>query len=345
MKRLPILLSRTMVIGALIAALILAIAHGASKGTEWYLKLAFIIGLACVAIGEFQSWHNAATAWHERRLGSLSLWALLGVILSAGTLYTNFSSSAGVNDTKAGVIKSAMVVQTDTASTEAELTKKNNDLLQRIEMAPKRGPEAAQAAINRAKADRFWNVTSGCTETKGPQTRAFCDAYASAVADLEGGKNLKVWRAEQEQIAAELKEVRSARAAAGPAIVSDDQAAVVTLAAVANMSVKAARQADSMVLPVLVQAMLLFGGILLANEHFRGRPRLPWVDLAKWRRRFDALRKGELPPVEEHLQDQITEAVHSIRNTPKPDHIKIEATTINQLKGIVQRPRLIPAAG
>ena len=278
-------MARVMVGGALTAALILAIAHGAEKGSTWYLKAALIIALVCVAIGEFLSWHNAATAYHERRLGSLALWSLLGGVLTAGTLYTNFSSSAGNNNAKASVQKTAFVSQADTGRTEAELTAKNNDLLQRIAMAPKRTAEQADAAIVNLKAHRFWSVTNGCTETKGPQTRQHCDAYASAVADKAGATNLIVEREEQKQVAAQLLKIRADRASV-QAVISEDQASVTTLASLTNIDISQARQADAMVVPFLVQAMLLFGGILLANEHFRGLPRIPWIDVNKWVGRY-----------------------------------------------------------
>lgn len=282
-------MARVMVGGALTAALILAIAHGAEKGSSWYLKAALIIALVCVAIGEFLSWHNAATAYHERRLGSLALWSLLGGVLTLGTLYTNFSSSAGNNTQKASVQKAAYVTQEDTGKTEAELTIENNKLLQKIQMAPLRGPEAADAAIKRAKADRYWDRTNGCTNTSGPQTRKFCDDYTSAIADLEYGKNIKVWESEQKVVAEKLTKVRAERANA-PAVLAADQASVDTLAWLTNIDMRSARQADAMVVPLLVQAMLLFGGILLANEHFRGKPRIPWVDFSKWVRRYHSAR-------------------------------------------------------
>lgn len=295
-------LVRMMVGGALVAALIMAVQHGATKGSNFWLAVALVIGLCCVAIGEFVSWHNMAHAFHERQLFSCMLWASLGVLLSAGTLYTNFSTSAGNNDTKAGISKAAMTHQSDMESTEAELTKRNNDLLQRLEMAPKRTAEAAEAAIQNAKAHRWWDVTNGCTETKGKQTRAFCDAYASAVADKAGATQLLVDREEQKMVAKQLQDVRGQRGSIQQAVMGDDQPAVRFIAAKLGMDKAEARQVDSMVLPFLVQAMLLFGGILLANEAFRGRDRKPWIDVDRWLHRLAVARdivsgKAKLPDV------------------------------------------------
>ena len=296
-------LARMMVGGALLAALIMAISHGANTGAAWEIRIALIIGLSCVAVGEFLSWHNAATAWHERRIGSVGLWGALGAVLSVGTLYTNFSSSAGNNDFKAGIQKSVLTIQDDTARTESELTAKNNDLLQRVAMAPKRTADAAHAAIARAKADRLWEATGGCTEAKAKNARAFCDDFASASADLAGAKQLMIDREEQKSVAADLNAIRGKRGTGTAMAVSDDQASVLALAGVMRVDQRTARQLDGMVLPLLVQCMLLFGGILLANEHFKDKQKKSWMDLDKWLRRAALTRdivsgKAALPQLE-----------------------------------------------
>lgn len=275
MEHLTHRLARFMVGGALTVAIIFAAAHGLEKGATWYIKIALVIGLVCVAIGEFLSWHNAATAWHERRGGSLALWALLGVLLSVGVFYTNFASSAGNNEGKASVQKAAYVTYVDADKTELDLTKAVTRIEERLRIAPVRTAEAARAAQDNAKAHKWWVTTKQCTETKGPQTREFCSAYASAVADESMATEAKVLTEELKTKRSELAELRKARASA-PAVVSDDQAAVVTLASMLSIDTKSARQIDSMTLPVLVQAMLLLGGILLANEAFRGKARRPW---------------------------------------------------------------------
>ena len=51
-------------------------------------------------------------------------------------------------------------------------------------MKPVNSPAKAKAVIQFSEAHKFWNSTDNCKATKGPQTRAFCDAYLSAQADL-----------------------------------------------------------------------------------------------------------------------------------------------------------------
>jgi len=281
-------MTQLMVIGALFGAIIFAVDHAMDKGVAWYAKVALVAVMICVAIGEYLAWHNAATNYHERNAGSMALWGLLGAALTVGVFYTNFASTAANNDNKAGVQKTAFVTYDDLGKSEIEATKKVSRLEERVKMAPTRTPDAARAAIERAKADRFWKSTNGCTVTKGPQTRAFCDAYASAVADESMATTALTDREELKLAQAELKAIRDQRAAA-PAVVSDDQAHIPILANFLHVDQRSARTIDGMVIPIMTQAMLLLGGILTANEAFRGKERLPWVDRAKWARRRRAI--------------------------------------------------------
>ncbi|TXH45638.1 MAG: hypothetical protein E6Q97_31300 [Desulfurellales bacterium] len=49
---------------------------------------------------------------------------------------------------------------------------------------PALSADAAQGEIDRSKSHRFWTVTNGCAETKGPQTREFCARFFAARAAL-----------------------------------------------------------------------------------------------------------------------------------------------------------------
>lgn len=288
-------LANLMVGGALLSALILAVAHGAEKGSTWYLKSALIIGLVCVAIGEFLAWHNAATSWHERRAGSMALWAVLGTTLSLGTLYTNFASSASNNDGKAVVQKTAFVKREnvedqlrDAKKTRARIEARLQWMDTGVNGKPVRTVEAAQADIVNAEAHRFFKLTNSCTETKGPQTRSFCDGYAGFKAELALAN-------EKLNLADELKTAKAdianyeAQMAKGEAVVSEDAAQIGFIKASFGTSALAARQIDAMILPILVQAMLLFGGILLANEAFRGKTPKPWFSWEWARRAYAAI--------------------------------------------------------
>lgn len=290
-------LANLMVGGALLSALILAVAHGAEKGSTWYLKAALIIGLVCVAIGEFLAWHNAATAWHERRAGSMTLWAVLGGVLSLGTLYTNFASSASNNDGRAVVQKTAYTKREnvedqlrDAKKTRARIEARLQWMDTGVNGKPVRAVEAAQADIVNAEAHRFFKLTASCTETKGPQTRAFCDAYAGFKAELALANEKLNLNDELKTAKADVANYE-AQMAKGEAVVSEDAAQIGFIKANLGTSAVAARQIDAMILPILVQAMLLFGGILLANEAFRGKTPKPWFSW-EWARRLYATIAG-----------------------------------------------------
>lgn len=279
-----------MVVGALVAAIMLAIAHGLAKASSPWFQGIFIITLCCVAVGEFAAWHNAAIAWYERTVGSLVMWAVLGIILTGGVLWINYGASAANNDVKASLHKTAFIASEDLGQTERELTTKVKDLRDRSRMKPTRSAEAASAAIAAAKADRFWDITGSCKgEIRGKQSRAFCDKYASAVADRDLSTSLEGIAGAIDKAEADLADVRKRRSSEA-AVVSDDQPHLLALASVMGVSATSARQIDAMGVPGLVQAMLVLGGILLAAEKMRNQPRQPWFDRDSWVDRYDTAR-------------------------------------------------------
>lgn len=101
-------------------------------------------------------------------------------------------------------------------------------LQERLRMAPQRTAEAAQAAVDRAKADRFWKMTDGCKATKGPQTRAFCDQYASAVADVSMATERLTLQEDLKVKQTELDEARKTARVSG----GDSQSAAATQQAI-----------------------------------------------------------------------------------------------------------------
>lgn len=115
----------------------------------------------------------------------------------------------------------------------SEIERDVSRLQERLRMAPQRTAEAAQAAVDRAKADRFWKMTDGCKATKGPQTRTFCDGYASAVADVSMATERLTIQEELKIKQAELDEARKVARASG----SDGQSAVAAQQAIALASI------------------------------------------------------------------------------------------------------------
>jgi hypothetical protein len=103
----------------------------------------------------------------------------------------------------------------DTRGTIKQLSLQVDTLQEKVRMAPKRTAEGAEAAIQNAKANRFWEATNGCKETKGPQTRRFCDAYFSAVADKSGSTEILTVREELKQAQDKLAAAKGSAAKTG----------------------------------------------------------------------------------------------------------------------------------
>lgn len=274
--------TKMMVGGSLFAAVIMAIHYGWSKGADTALSVAFVVALVVVAFGEVLSWHSVAASWYERRIGALIFWAVLGSALSLGTLYTNFSTAAGSGE-KTATIKTADynnydAIKSDLASDRAKLARLEGRLSWMSGTAVRGKPvgtvEGADAKIAEANAHRFWKMTDGCKETKGPQTREFCANFAAAKEEYALAVEKKAVESEIPIIKARI--AKNAGLATERVALSDDAANITAVAAWLKVDTKTARQADSMLLGILVQAMMLLGGILLATETYRHLPRKPW---------------------------------------------------------------------
>lgn len=269
-------MAKIMVAGAVFAAGIYAIDLGIARAASWWLVPAIVVGLLCVVIGEILSWHNAAMAWHERRAGSMALWGILALVCSVGTLYTNFSTSALNQDEKSAVQLTSFTAFDDMAKTERELTRKIDAIDEKLRLSPVETADAYSAKIENFKAHKFFKSTDGCKTTKGPQTRQFCSDYASAIAGKSNAGETMVLREDRKTAESELVKVRGERKTT-KAVVSDDTPAIRLIGDMIGDK-SAARQLDSMTFPLLVQAIMLFGGILLANEHARNMVKKPWID-------------------------------------------------------------------
>lgn len=324
-------MAKLMVGGAVFAAAVYAIDLGINRATAWYLTPAIVVGLLAVVVGEILCWHNAGIAWHERRAGSLMLWGILAAVCSVGTLYTNFSTSAISQDEKSSLQLTAFTASDDLRKSEEEATfalKAAQDA--RSKLKPQRAAADARAAIDSAQAHKWWKYTNGCAEPKGKESRAWCDTYRSAVSDLAMWDDISREDARIGNLKAKVDDVRSERKVT-KAVVSDDTPGVALIADVMGGDKALARQIDSMTLPLLIQAIMLFGGILLANEHMRGVPKKPWINWRKVGYYINwvacALSFKPLPAYSESVQNNIT--VHDDRAMEKLRHLASGLKTAN----------------
>lgn len=309
------MIAKLIVGGAVFAAAILAVDLGVSRAPYALLVPAYIIGLLAVVGAEILAWHNAAGSWFERRIGSVVAWGLLGVICSAGTLYTNFSTAASSQEATGAIKMASFNTYADIGNTEKELKAKLDKLNEQLRLAPVETAEAYDAKIENAKAHKFWKATDGCKETKGPQTRAFCSDYSTAVANKANATSSLTWVEEHKATEEKLAEVRKERKTA-KAEVSNVNPAIKLLQDVAFHGDEGmAKQADSMSFPLLVQAIMILGGICLAAETYRFRERKPWGVAAGLNRLlYRITHYGELPPeIHNHLDPRGAEALSELQ--------------------------------
>lgn len=239
-------------------------------------------GFIVVALLEFSCWHGVGTAAIEGRKFVFFIYLILGVICSGGTWITNFFYSAVATNERASVQLQSFNTTTDLSRDEEELTAKRRRLEETVARAPARTADAAQAAIDAAKADKYWIRTDGCREKKGAQTKAFCDAYALAVADKSNAGAAVQAKAELANTENALTAVREKRATTKGETSREDP----TIAAIMSRTgsdADTARVYKAMILPTIIQAILILGGLLWAVEDSRYLKAAPWFPaLSLW---------------------------------------------------------------
>lgn len=284
------------VVGVIVAATMAgALVHGVRISAHWYY-LPFILPALVALVGlEFLAAHSAAESWHNRRMTGFVGGMLLYAACGATTWYLNFSTAANRSNDAAGIVRAAYVTQNDTESTEKELSRKLNDVQEKLRLAPAGTAESYRAIQVNTKAHKWWTLTAQCTQTKGPQTREFCDKYASAAANEANATQALTLREEEKSLIAELKTVRANRAAAGPAVTEDTEAHIAGLVKVFHISTAQAKTADSMFLPTVMQIAMLFGAFMMVAQAYRGRTLPTWIDWPKWARRIARMKGEKLP--------------------------------------------------
>lgn len=233
------------------------------------------LGLMTIAIAEVLFWHKAASYWLHRRLFASLFAAAVAMACSAGTLYTNYSTSALGQDSRASEKLGAFNASDDLDKGIKEKTDRVATLQKQLAAAPTRTPEAAQAAIDNAKAHKFWTSTNSCRETRGQQTRDFCAQYASAVADKSNSSAAIQARADLANEQAALDGLRKQRGSSETVASKDNPA--LSLWASAGLNDRESQVADAMMMPTVIQVILMLGGILLALEHFGDKEPRSWL--------------------------------------------------------------------
>lgn len=181
------------------------------RGILEQVSLAILLALCTVIVGYALVFAFAAYRRGLTVVGHAAV-ALFAIGVTVEFLsHTGFTASN--RDATIAQAKLQQTVSTHNIGDVDRLSKNVDRLQSRLRMVPVRNADQAQAAIDNAMAHRFWNTTDGCKRTTGPQTRAFCSDYASAVADKAGAVEAQTTREELKQAEAELTKARQAVAA------------------------------------------------------------------------------------------------------------------------------------
>jgi hypothetical protein len=230
--------------------------------------------LVIIVAGENIGHHFAAVSWYERRLGAFVLFFFMGLFCTAGTFLTNFAFTSFGGGEKASAQLSSFNQYGDTAKAEEELTAKRRRLEETVAKAPARTAEAAQSAIDGAKAHKFWGLTNSCAETRGAQTRQFCADFRAAEQDKSNASAAVQARADLANTESELKSIREKRSGMR-AETTKETASVASLMAF-GLTEERARLVEAMMVPTVLQIMMVLGCYGLAVFKYLGMDLRPW---------------------------------------------------------------------
>lgn len=173
----------------------------------------FIVGYALVAAYE---------AYRRQLYGVAAAATCLFVIAVCVEFMSHAGFTAANRDHNIKTVSHETEVAADNRSTIESYKAEIATLEKQRAMTPTRTMGQAQAVIDKSKAHKFWKSTSECAETKGAQTREFCDAYRAAVADIDGWK---VGADREEKIASVRAKLIEAQKTAATAKISTAAAA------------------------------------------------------------------------------------------------------------------------
>jgi len=171
--------------------------------------LAVLLALATFIVG-----YSLVAAYHAYKRGMTGVATAAAALFAVG-LCVEFVSHTSFNAAN----RDATVHQASMQTTSYEDARGNvKDLEAKVArlsdernvMKPTQSVAAARAVIQNTEAHRwFTGLTDGCKTTKGPQSRAFCDKYFSAQADVSLWDQIAQQEIKLANAESELKEARS----------------------------------------------------------------------------------------------------------------------------------------
>ena len=245
-----------------------------------------VVFAVCLGIAALLYEMNATTYalrafWNGRLVGTLG-WSCIWIVAFVYSMNQWIGAASENEGNKSNMHKAAYVSFSDTRDELTSAKAEVNRLEQRLTLKPIRNADQAQAAIDNAKAHKFWKVTNECKETKGPQTRQFCSDYASAVADKAGSTEMLTVAEEMKQAKDRLAK---AQAAAGntKAEVSENRNDLMLLTKYAGMNETDARALNALGSIIAISIFLSLATALRELEHLRAtQKRVPMFPVRQW---------------------------------------------------------------
>lgn len=294
---------RAIIFAFVVTFLVAAISNGITAYQRaWYWAGFAVVIVTAEALGAvlFERFLNA------RSWGYAGAAMLLWLVAVTASLQQTFASAARMQDSVASARLTLHANQTSAGDTRdiaaqrlaaakaklESLRKETWAELPKIDGHPVTSAAAAQEAIAKAHAHRFWDRTEQCGRTMGPDTRRFCDTYRQATAakaELERRAELKTQfdaaeKAEQGAHDAYLKAAGAATAA--PIITSQVDPFIRYASSVTGVSADTVEIISAAQLSITAQVFLTILGVFLfgaasgldhppqplPNQNWGGRP-------------------------------------------------------------------------
>lgn len=279
---------------AAVKALVIAVAIAAvhkyaglralGDGQAWFIY--FGVGVAAV-MTEYFCTQVLVDSWFSRKIGGV----LIGGAMTAIAVLFSYSSaisSAAVQQSEAAGVQKANFRKTE--NTEAAVKESEFALKAamdaRSKLQPTRSAAEARAAIDSAQAHKWWAYTESCAKPRGRDSRAWCDAYRSAVADLALWDDISREDARIGALKAKVDEARAQEAEA-PATVSAVRADVLEYAAWFGTDADGGQVIQARHIALTITAFVTLMGFLTAWKRNQGRELPPWGIVDWLRRQWD----------------------------------------------------------
>jgi hypothetical protein len=231
-----------------------------------------------IVLGEVGAIHKAVEAYRERNWIAVGAGATVWALCFGYSFVQSLGVAATSQDSGVALRQAKHVTYEHASSDEASLKTKLERLeTARAKMQPQRTAAEARAVMSSTEAHRWWAMTENCSATKGPQTRAWCDNYRAAQADLTLWDLIGTQDHKIEEARAELRTAQKSRRDA-PVVTSGTDPFAKLVNAYTGADIQSVADATAVQKTVTVNsiltltALMLFGGAVGAARRETHRP-------------------------------------------------------------------------